>query len=151
MSFWKELFDIYQHQLQSKRLAQGASRALSQEIKTNICLLAEALENPQSSSALIASLEDSAFRHYCQQGYDFIEFNQQPLSLSTTANIREFNQYLQQSTGDLIFRAYQRVRVLKAFADANSAQRCQRRIQSLLRYHVMLFAHMQAQPLRVRQ
>lgn len=149
MSFWKELFDVYQQQLQSKRLAKGASRALIQEIRTNLSLMAEALQHPESGDALLANIEDSAFRHYCQQGYEFEQLNPQNLNKTTTAAIPEFNQYLQQSTEELIYRAYQRVKVLKAFAAANNAKDSQRRIQSLLRYHVMLVAHVQSQPLRL--
>ncbi|TKB46269.1 hypothetical protein [Thalassotalea mangrovi] len=147
MSFWKELFDIYQHKLQSRRLASGAGRALVQEMKTNLCLLAEALDSPNDSPDLIASLSDSAFMYYCQQGYDFNTFNQQKLTVSTTREIREFNQYLSQSTEDLVYRAYQRIRVLKAFAKSQNAIKSQRRIQSLLRYHIMLIAHIQGQSL----
>lgn len=149
MSFWKELFDVYQQQLQSRRLEKGASRALVQELKTNLCLLAEALQVPGASHGLIAGLSDSAFRHYCQQGYEFSEFSQKKLATSTTANIAEFNQYLQQSTADLIYRAYQRTNVLKAFCAAHASKNSRRRIQSLLRYHIMLIAHLQSQTLQI--
>ncbi|WP_394176264.1 hypothetical protein [Thalassotalea litorea] len=122
-----------------------------QELKTNVCLLAEALQEPDSGNALIESFSDTAFRHYCQQGYAFEDLAPKTLSKRTTSGIPEFNQYLQQSTMDLAFRAYQRIHVLKAFAKANSAHSGQRRIQSLLRYHIMLIAHIQNQPLRTGQ
>ena len=149
MSIISDLYLIFDNEREKYVATQSSKNLVLRELAENLAFLRESLAEKLEGPEIVAGLVNAQLDRAIEAGLNFNTIQNRSLSKKTYGGAREFDKYNGWSTEKLVYKAYERLSILKKLQASSAKIDIHARLQNLFKYLMILMAHIDGKQLSI--